>query len=198
MGKGHRLWWYCPGLQAHINRCLNLYQNNNNNNNNNTPQPTMSQLPHQGSAQGSRPTQPNRETEPDRKERQRERERCTKRGVCLLVASQDKVMSDSTEHGLFFWFAADAIVLLWHFWGHCWEGILKCWEGNFACWCVCAWFATCVVHVSCFNMFIFGRSSWLCWVQDIWGFLDCLCWYCYCVFHIVVLHCCHCLFRYCY
>ena len=47
---------------------------------------TMSQLPHQASAQGSRPTEPNRDTEPDRKERQREREHCMKRGVCLLVA----------------------------------------------------------------------------------------------------------------
>ena len=63
---------------------------------------------------------------------------------------------------------------------------------------VCVWLTTFVVRVSCFNMFIFGRSSWLCWVQDIWGFWDCLCWYCYCVFHIVVFHCCHCLFRYCY
>ena len=63
---------------------------------------------------------------------------------------------------------------------------------------VCVWFTTFVVRVSCFNMLIFGRSSWLLWVQDILGFWDCLFWYCYCVFHIVVSYCCHCLFRYCY
>ena len=32
------------------------------------------------------------------------------------------------------------------------------------------WFTTFVVHDSCFNMFICGRSSWLLWVQDILGF----------------------------
>ena len=39
---------------------------------------------------------------------------------------------------------------------------------------LCVWFTTFVVHDSCFNMFIFGCSSWLFWVVDILGFWDCI------------------------
>ena len=96
MGKGHRLWWYCPGLQAHIKKLFGPIQYQNNNNNN-KPQPTMSRLPHQGSAQGSRPTQPNRKNEPDRKERQRNMEHCMQKVFFLLVALTNQSTSDSCE-----------------------------------------------------------------------------------------------------